>query len=207
MTDGVLVTGASGGLGSVTVPALLGAGFRVAGLARKWQQTSQVDRFFAIAADLSTTEGASQAAQQATAALGRIDALVHLTGGFAGGATIEKTGAGEWSRLLEMNLMAGVHILQAVIPLMRTNQAGRIVVIGARAAADPPAGLTAYCASKAAMHAVVASTAKELTGSGVQINAIMPRVIGETEAAEIAATIVWLCSNAPAGLNGALIPM
>jgi pterin-4a-carbinolamine dehydratase len=69
MTDGVLVTGASGGLGSVTVPALLGAGFQVAGLARKWQQTSQADRFFAIAADLSTTEGASQAAQQATAAV------------------------------------------------------------------------------------------------------------------------------------------
>jgi NAD(P)-dependent dehydrogenase (short-subunit alcohol dehydrogenase family) len=81
----ILVTGASGGLGRVVTKAFLDAGATVAGVFRSGAPPVSHERFFSIHADLAVPEQAAAAVESARSQAGRLDALIHLVGGFAGG--------------------------------------------------------------------------------------------------------------------------
>jgi NAD(P)-dependent dehydrogenase (short-subunit alcohol dehydrogenase family) len=105
---------------------------------------------------------------------------------------------------------------------MRAAARGRIVMIGSKAGVDPAAKLSAYCASKAALHALVQSAAAELKPSGITINALLPSTIdtpanrvamGDADAHKwvhpesLGSLALWLCSDAGRDVTGALIPV
>ena len=92
--------------------------------------------FEAIPADLTRPHNAARLVEDALAKFGKIDALVHTAGGFAGGAPIHETDDATWDSMLELNLRSALHILRAVLPTMRARQRGRIVAIGSRAGVE-----------------------------------------------------------------------
>src|SRR5437588_3707599 len=99
-----LVTGANGGLGTHVTQALLDAGFEVAGLAPKIQQSDfDSPRFVPIPARLNGLEAAMKAVGEIVARFGRIDVLVHTVGGFAGGAKVFETDDATFQRMFDMN--------------------------------------------------------------------------------------------------------
>ena len=102
--------------------------------------------------------------------------MVHTVGGFASGALHEMPDQ-DWKRLCEDNLYAAFYLLRAVLAPMRDRRHGRIVVIGSLAAVQPQANLSAYVATKAALHALVQSAALENRDFGISINAILPGTI------------------------------
>ena len=67
----------------------------------------------------------------------RIDILVHLVGGFAGGAPVAETDDATFERMLTLNLRSAFHILRALIPVMCASGSGRTAAIGSRAAVEP----------------------------------------------------------------------
>ncbi|MEZ5400488.1 MAG: SDR family NAD(P)-dependent oxidoreductase [Bryobacteraceae bacterium] len=218
----VIITGASGGLGATVTGVFRGAGFRVAAVARRWNEGASDSDFVPISADLTSRAGAELAVMQGLAALGGIDALVHLAGGFRGGANIEDTSDAVWDAMLDLNLKSAVHLLRAAIPVMRAQGRGRVVMVGSRAAVDPSPGLSAYAASKAALLSLAQTAAAELRDSGVTVNALLPSTIdtpanreamGEEQAsrwvqpASLASLILWLCSDAGRDVTGAAIPV
>jgi NAD(P)-dependent dehydrogenase (short-subunit alcohol dehydrogenase family) len=96
------------------------------------------------------------------------------------------------------------------------------VVVGSKAGLAPPAGLAAYAASKAALHAVVSAVAEETRMAGITVNALLPSVIDtpvnrrtmmDADATRwvkpegIASLALWLCSDSAADVNGALVPV
>lgn len=114
------VTGANGGLGMHVTKALLDAGFAVVGLAPKIQQSDfDHPNFTALEASLDSLAAAKKAADSVIARFGKIDALAHLVGGFAGGATVADTDDATFQRMFDMNVNSAFHILRAVIPQMR----------------------------------------------------------------------------------------
>jgi NAD(P)-dependent dehydrogenase (short-subunit alcohol dehydrogenase family) len=218
----ILITGANGGLGSAVSQAFLDAGATVAGVYLPGPPPVSHARFISIHADLTVPGQAARAVEQARSQAGRIDALVHLVGGFAGGQPIAETDDATWKRMLDMNLNSAFYAMRAVLPVLQTAGRGRIVAVGSRTAVEPAANLSAYGVSKAALVALVRTAALELKGTAITANAVLPSVI-DTPAnraanpgadyshwvapASIANLILWLASDAAADVNGAVIPI
>src|SRR5580704_3889680 len=123
----VLITGANGGLGTAVTNAFLESGARVAGVARKIQNSSfPHPNFMAFPAELERADAARVVVAAVIAKWERIDVLVHLVGAFAGGTSVAETGDATFEQMIEVNLRAAFHMFRAVIPDMRTQGAGRI---------------------------------------------------------------------------------
>src|SRR4051812_22919443 len=218
----VLITGAKGGLGRSVTTAFLAAGAFVAGSSRAIAQTDfPHPDFLAIPADLLDPSQADHLAETVLARHGRIDALVHLAGGFTGGALHETTDA-VWDEMMNGNVRAAFHTFRAVIPAMRKANRGRIVAISSRLAAETAPGVAAYAASKAALVSLVRSAALENRDAGITANAILPGTIdtpanrawGSPEERakwvspeSIAKVALFLASDAAAEITGAAIPI
>jgi len=121
-----------------------------------------------------------------------------------------------------LNLRTAVNTMRAAIPVMRAAERGRILAVGSRAAAEPAAGLAAYAASKAALHAVIRVVAEEVRMAGITANAVLPSVIDTpvnrkamidldvarmVNPESLASLLLWLCSDDAADVNGALVPV
>src|SRR5262249_34362260 len=87
-----LITGAKGGLGSFVTEAFLAAGATVIGSSRSIQASDfSHPQFHAIQAEISSGDAAKKLAEAAIGKFGRIDALVQVMGGFAGGMRVDET--------------------------------------------------------------------------------------------------------------------
>src|SRR6266851_3916092 len=116
----VLVTGATGGLGTYVTQAFLDAGATVIGTSRKIQQSDfNNPAFTALSAEISTREGAKALVDQIVARFGKLDVLAHTVGGFAGGQSIADTDDATFQRMLDVNLNCIFHILRAAVPSLR----------------------------------------------------------------------------------------
>jgi NAD(P)-dependent dehydrogenase (short-subunit alcohol dehydrogenase family) len=218
-----LVTGATGGLGTLVTKALLNAGFAVVGLAPKIKQSDfDHPNFTAVPASLDSLSAAKKAADTVITGFGKIDVLAHLVGGFAGGQTIADTDDATFQRMLDMNLNSAFHMLRAVIPHMRKAGAGRIIAISSRAAEDPGPTVGAYSASKAALVSLIRTVALENKDAGITANVILPGTIDTptnrkampgadtstwVQPASVASLIVWLAGDAGKDVTGAAIPV
>src|SRR5262249_50330400 len=148
--------------GTYVTEAFLAAGATVVGSSKSIQSSDfQDSRFVAMPADLTSAEGARQLGEGILGRFQRIDALVHVMGGFAGGKPIEQTDDATWDKMMNLNLRSAFHILRVVLPHMRQAGRGRIVVIASRQALEPAANISAYNASKAALVALVRTAALE----------------------------------------------
>ncbi len=219
----VIVTGANGGLGTFVTRAFLDAGATVAGTSRKIEDSEfGHPAFKAIAADISKPEGARSVIEQVIARFGKLHALVHTVGGFAGGSAVADTDDATMQKLMDMNFNSLFHIARAAIPALRASGDGRLIAIASRAAVDPGPGVGAYSASKAAMASLVRTIAAENRDAGLRANAILPGTIdtpanrsampkadfsGWVQPAAIASLILWLAGDSGKEINGAAIPV
>jgi NAD(P)-dependent dehydrogenase (short-subunit alcohol dehydrogenase family) len=220
----ILITGATGGLGEAVVSAFLREGAFVAGAARHWANDGSVDNLLKVRADLTTPEGAGAAVQAVLDARGRLDAVVHLMGGFAMDGPLASTKVETWDRMMELNARSAFLVFRAALAAQVATPVGlrRLIAVGSRAGVQASPGAAAYAVSKAALHALVIHAAAEVVDQGITVNAVLPGTI-DTEANRaampkadfskwvrpetIAETLVWLASNAAQATSGALIPV
>jgi NAD(P)-dependent dehydrogenase (short-subunit alcohol dehydrogenase family) len=219
----VLITGASGGLGTAVTRAFLTAGASVIGVARSLEAAPNLGPcFMPQPGDLSLPAGAEETVAAAFARTGRIDCLVHLMGGFAGGQPVAQTTDETWTRMMDTNLNSAFRVARAVLPKMLAAGYGRMVTVGSRTAVEPAAGLSAYAVAKAGLVALTRTIAAEVKGTGVTANIILPSVIDTPSNRAANATgdhaawvkpesigelILWLASIEAADVNGAVIPI
>ena len=219
----VLVTGASGGLGTYVTQAFLEAGATVIGTSRKIQQSDFTSAgFTAIPGEISSRAGAQTIVDGVVARFGRLDVLAHTVGGFAGGQSVTDTDDATFQRMLDLNLNSVFHILRATVPALRKSSSGRIIAIGSRAAVEPGPGVGAYSASKAAMLSLVKTVAAENRDAGVTANVVLPGTMDTpanrmampdadfarwVQPANVASLVVWLASDAGKEITGAAIPV
>jgi NAD(P)-dependent dehydrogenase (short-subunit alcohol dehydrogenase family) len=219
----VLVTGANGGLGKYVTERLLEAGALVAGVSRKIQQSDFPDaRFSPFSGDLSSGEGAKNVVESVVSRLGRVDAVVHTVGGFAGGTPIAETDDATLERMFDLNFKNAFFLMRAVIPQLRKNGRGRFIAIASQAAVEPGPGVGAYGASKAALVSLVKTAAAENKDAGMTANAILPGTMDTpgnrqsdpnadfskwVQPSNVASLVLWLASDFGKDMNGAVIPI
>jgi len=219
----VLITGANGGLGANVTEEFLAAGAIVVGTSLAIANADFPNpRFTAIAADLTDARAAQKLVDDVIRRFQKIDTLVHVMGGFAGGKPIAETDDATWDRMIGINLKSAVNILRAVIPQMRQAARGRIIAIGSRSAAEPAANLSAYSASKAALLSLVQTAALENKDLDIAANVILPATMNTAanraaipgadpakwvQPEKVAALVAFLASPAGAQINGAAIPV
>ena len=219
----VLVTGANGGLGAYVTQAFLDAGATVIGTSRKIQQADfDNPNFTALAAEISTREGAKTLLDQVVARFRKLDVLAHTVGGFSGGQSIVDTDDTTFQHMLDLNLNCVFHMLRAAVPPLRNTGNGRIVAIGSRAALEPGAGVGSYSASKAAMVSLIRTVALDNKDAVLTANVILPGTM-DTPAnrkaipnadvgkwvlpSSVAELVVWLAGEAGKDVNGSVIPV
>jgi len=219
----VLITGAKGGLGTFVTQAFLDAGAQVIGISRSIADPDfPHKRFSSLQAEITGGESAAKIIDAAMGRSGRIDALVHLVGGFAGGKTVTETDDDVVDRMLEMNFLSAFYLIRATLPKMRTQGGGRILVIGSRAAVEPAPMAGAYAASKAALVSLVRTVARENSDRGITANVLLPGTMDTpanrasnptgdfskwVDPCQVASLLVHLASDRASHINGAVIPI
>ncbi len=173
------------------------------------------------AVDLSDIEATRKAMAAAAMRFGGIDVLVNVAGGFRH-ETLLEGGVTTWDELYATNLRTAVVSCKAALPALLEGSRGRIINIGAGAAAKGRAGMGAYAASKAGVQRLTESLADELKDRGVTVNAILPGTIDTPRnrsempdsdfsrwvvPSAIAEVILFLASDAAAAVTGAAIPV
>jgi 3-oxoacyl-[acyl-carrier protein] reductase len=161
----VLVTGATGGIGSAIAEAFRSAGASVAGTSR-----SGTD----IAMDLENDASIAAAVVEATSALGGLDTVIvnAVRWPKLAAERFEELDAEEWRSVLRANVEGAFTLLQAALPALRRSAAGRIVIISSGAAEEghPPA--PHYVSAKAALHGLCRALAWDAGRDGILVNAI-----------------------------------
>ncbi len=188
----VIVTGGSGMIGRATVERLAASGCDVlavdvnaVSLAELEKASSSGGRISTYVADVTDPDQVRAATDKARELFGTIDALVNIAGG--AGPTqaieIESIDPGVWDHVIALNVRSTFLFCQAVVPLMRREGFGRIVVlssIAARGSKGPPTTVTArlpYATAKAALIGFTAQLAKDVAADGITVNALAPGLI------------------------------
>src|SRR5215472_9225885 len=218
-----LITGASGGLGTVVTQMFLKAGYRVSAVALQWPKPlKQSDVCMVGKANLVSPKAAEAVVRKTVARWGAIHCLAHLVGAYIEGRRVEETADATWDYLLNVNLRTAVNMMRAVIPGMRAHKRGSIAVIGASPAIHPVATWSAMTASVTALCSLAQVAAAELRAEGVTVNALLPTTIATpavrkgadekevrkwVDPRSLGSLLLWLASDAGRDLTGALIPV
>lgn len=226
----VLVTGGAGNMGLAVTEAFLRRGARVVVPLYKSDHPASLDalrtahtgRLHTFALDLTTERGAEQAVGQAVEWGGRISAVAHLMGGYAGGGSLADTPMDRWDRMMDLNLKSAWLIARFALPRMVAQGGGAFVFVSSRAAVRGRAGHGAYAVAKSALITLMEAIAEEYGPQGIRANAVMPGTIDTaanrranpdadpslwTPPAQIAEVIAFLASPESAAISGAAIPV
>jgi NAD(P)-dependent dehydrogenase (short-subunit alcohol dehydrogenase family) len=223
----VLICGGTGGLGRAVTRKALAQGARVLVAYHSENQIDSLHEYLSpeyfrkielFKADLT----AEEEVERLMSGLPGLEVLIQLVGGFAMGATADFT-LQNWKRQLDLNLTTTFLCCKHGLRRMRTNNYGRIVTVGSRAAAEPAAQMAAYSAAKAAVVALTRSIAAETRGTGITANIILPGIIDTpanrqamgadgtaavwVSAESIAELICFLAAETAGTIRGAVIPI
>lgn len=221
----VLITGATGGLGSGVVKYFLAAGYDVLAVDVRPEAEDWLDRqgypenLNYVSLDVTDPDAVRQLAGELEDS--GLDVLVNLVGGFQM-AGLQEAPVADLEKMLELNVKSTYVMSQGLLSLLKRSASGRIINVGARQALLGGPNATAYALSKAAVVNFTQSLAAELKSSSVTVNAVVPSVIDTpanrrdmpdadfdawVQPADLAAVIGFLASESARAVSGAVIPV
>ena len=219
----IFITGAKGGLGTFVTQRFLSAGAVVAGASRSMKEEDfPAVNFMPLAVDFTKAAAVREAIESVVSRYGKLDVLVHVLGGFAGGQTVAETDDATWEQMQDVNLTSAFYVLRAAIPHLRKSGKGRIVVIGSLTAVEPHASLGAYVTFKSALQMLVRTVALENKDAGLTANLILPgtmdtpanrKAMPDADSSKwlqpgaVADLAFWLAGEGTAHITGMSIPI
>ena len=184
----VAITGASSGIGYEMAQHASRQGADVTVVARRRDLLEEMvrgikTRSFVVEQDLSDLARCVDWVGPAETTLGPIDVLVN-NAGVQIVAPLQEVAVEQGERLIAVNLLAPLRIMQAVLPRMMARHSGTIVNIASMAALAPTPGMTHYNASKGGLAAASEALRGELRNTGVNVVTVYPGIIDSTDMAK-----------------------
>lgn len=222
----VVVTGASGALGSAVVDRFLQAGATVCGADVVTPDEDEAlldtspDAVHFYEGDFTDEADAERVMSEITDDHGRIDALCAIAGTWRGGDPIEETDIETFDQLFDVNLKTMFLAAKHALPALQRSE-GSVVAVSSRSSLEGGEGDGPYRAAKAGVRRLTETIATENTGV-VRANTIMPSVIDTpmnremmpdadheswVEPADIADVVAFLCSSGATVTSGAAVPV
>lgn len=175
----IAITGASSGIGAAVARHFSEAGYPLLLLARRLDRLQSLNLPNAICREVDVTDAASfrAAVQAAEEKFGPVECLVNNAGMMLLG-DIGQQDAEEWRKMYDVNVLALLTGMQAVLEPMKSRHSGTIINISSIAGRKTFPDHAAYCGTKFAVHAISENVREEVADFGVRVVTIAP---GATE--------------------------
>lgn len=222
-----LVTGANRGIGLATARALRDAGFAVAATYR----STPIDEpgVHAVHCDVNDAASVDTAFSEVEDVLGPVTVLVS-NAGITNDGLMLRMSEDDFTSVIDSNLTGGFRVAKRAVKTMMKARWGRIIFISSIVGIGGQAGQANYAASKAGLHGLARSLAKEFASRNITVNVVAPGPI-ETDMtaalteeqlaamtqvvplgrmgdpAEIAATVAFFASDAASYITGTVLPV
>lgn len=221
MNKVVVITGATGALGSKTAHAFAERGHSLVVLGNDQAKLDSLvrdlnlpaERLLASVADLRDEQAVQSTAEAVAARFDGVHGLIHLVGGWMGGKTLAEVSAEDLTSMLGQHVWTTFHLFRAFSPLLAKSKWGRVITVSPSMVSNPPAKRGIYTAAKAAQENLMLTLGAELKDSGVTANIIQVYAIDVentgkgTTPEEIIAAILYLFSEEASKISGARIPL
>lgn len=221
-----VVTGGSGGIGRVILSTLRDAGATAVCLDLKKPAEDGAPGEW-IECDVRDDASVARAIAAVDEQHERIDIAVH-SAGIARDSVVWKLSVDDWDVVQEINLRGAFLLIRHVVPVMRRNAAGRIVLIGSINGSRGKLGTSAYSASKAGLLGLAKSVSRETGRFGILVNVVEPgwvrtpltdavpdhirqaaldeTLLGElVEPGDVAAAVAFLCGPGARRVTGQVL--
>ena len=225
-----LITGGTGGLGREVARRFAARGHRLAITYLVPGEANEVEELLGLPEErlllkrVDCTDGAAVNAfvAETVERFGGLNVACCLIGGWSGGRDVEETDDVRFDRMIDLNLRSAFNAARAALPHLREAAWGRLIMIGSRAAVEPPGGQAMYNVAKAGVVALARTIADEVTDTRVTSNVILPSLIDTPAFREvvpfanyvdwptpqqIADVIDFLASPVSSVINGATVPV
>ena len=226
----VMITGASGNLGSAVARTYRDNGAKLAIIDRHKDVLQKLfpdlvgdeDCFMSGCADVTNPDEVSSVVQASMDYFGRIDVLVNTVGGYRAGSPIYETDLQTWNFMINLNAGSVFITTQCVLPHMIRQGSGKIVHLAARPGLQGRANMSAYSASKSAVIRLTESASAEVKEKGINVNCVLPGTIDTpqnrvampdadfshwVQLESLANVILFLTSEAARDIHGAALPV
>jgi hypothetical protein len=180
----VLVTGASSGIGRETALAFAAAGANLVLVARRAAVLAKVAaearqlgvQTLVAAADVTQPEAVAGCFRKAVRRFGSVDIVVNNAGVLipAKVVDLERT---DLQRMLDVNLIGALHVMQEAVRRMRAQGSGHIVNVGSLAGRRGFSPLGGYCATKFALVGLTEALRTELVGERIHVSLVLPGIV------------------------------
>lgn len=176
----IIVTGASSGIGLATAKHLAGQGAKVVLASRDPEKLQTIEKeiagSFAVPTDVTKPEEAVQLVDKAIEKFGRVDVLVNGAGQ-AMAAPVEKINIDGYRKLLELNVVAPLNLMQLVIPQMRKQGSGTILNLSSQASLKFIPYIAGYASTKYALNNLSLTAREELAKDNIVVSVIRPGIV------------------------------
>jgi NAD(P)-dependent dehydrogenase (short-subunit alcohol dehydrogenase family) len=225
-----VITGASGGIGTVLTQDLAALKVNLALLERSGEKLETLIHTLGLpgagvypqAVDLVDPAATRAAAGMVAARFKHVDILLHLVGGWMGGKNLADSPAADLEMMIDQHIWTTFNLIQAFVPHLVKNGWGRIIMITSPSATAPNARGGPYAVGKAGQEALMLALSQELKGSGVTANLLQVKTIDVkreklsnpsadnaswTTPEELSAAVQYLLSDTAGSVNGAKLPL
>lgn len=223
-----VIIGATGQLGPAVAKAFANAGARIVLVAPEQDALDALfqeigyreSRVMLRATDLLDAPALYEAAAEIKTRFERIDIVLHIASAYRGGGLLDTTDE-MWADMLDANLQSVIYAARAFVPHLIENEWGRILTISSGVTQNPPPGSLAYLTAKGALETFTVALANEFKANHITANVVLIRALdtpaerakqpnkttGWVKPEEVAATLVFLCSDEAGAITGARIPV
>ena len=177
-----IVAGASRGLGKAIAFGLAREGVKVAICARGQESLTETARMIEeqhrvsvlpVVADLRNSADVERVVESAIKKFDRVDILLNNAGG-PPPKSFEESTREDWEKAIDLNFLSGMHLIQLVLPHMKSQKWGRIINILSSGLKQPIDGLIQSNAARAAMAGAAKTLSREVAPFGILVNNVCP---------------------------------
>lgn len=221
MNKTIVITGATGALGSLVAKTFATQGHNLALLdidPKKLDSLTHdlnlpADRLLTQTVDLLDAQALQDSAEAVLSKFSNVHALFHLVGGWVGGKTFVETPHDDLEFMLNQHVRTTFNLFKSFSKPLSESGWGRVIVVSASTVPNPPGKSGVYTAAKSAQENMVLSLAAELKEANVTANIIQVRAIDienkgtGTTPAVIVSAMEYLFSEQADKVNAARIPL